>query len=212
VTFSDGQRGGLLGQGSVLLVTSYPNRTSPVLRGKWLLENILGTPPPPPPPGVPGLKESGENGKPVTVRARLEQHRKDPACAVCHVRMDPLGFALENFDAIGRWRTTGDGAPIDNSSVLPDGTSFQGVAGLRKILLGHGGQFARALTEKLMTYALGREVEYYDLPAIRQITRDAASSDYRWSSLIKGIVKSAPFQMSIVKTGQTEDKSRRSAE
>jgi mono/diheme cytochrome c family protein len=197
VDFSDDRRGGLLGQGSILTVTSYGNRTSPVLRGKWLLEMILGTPPPPPPPDVPPLKEKGESDHPMSVRERLEQHRQNPACASCHVRMDPLGFALENFDAIGKWRNTEDGVPIDASAALPDGTKFEGVTGLRTLLLSHREQFVGTFTEKLLTYALGREVEYYDLPAVRKITRGA--SDSRWSSIILGIVNSVPFQMSIAR-------------
>jgi hypothetical protein len=211
VEFSDGRRGGLLGQGSILTVTSYGNRTSPVLRGKWLLEMILGTPPPPPPPDVPPLKEKGEIDHPLSVRERLEQHRQNPACASCHVRMDPLGFALENFDAIGKWRNSEDGVPIDASAALPDGTKFAGVAGLRKLLLSHPDQFAGTFTEKLLTYALGREVEYYDLPVVRKITREAAASDYRWSAIILGIVKSVPFQMSITRNaGVDEAQTRRS--
>jgi hypothetical protein len=196
VTLDHGDRGGLLGQGSILTMTSYANRTSPVLRGKWLLDNVLGTPPPPPPPDVPSLKDKGEDGKALSVRERMEAHRKNPACAVCHVRMDPLGFALENFDAIGKWRTVGEGGtPIDSSSTLPDGTPLEGVEGLRKLLLSHGEDFVGTVTEKLLTYAVGRAVEYYDLPAIRHIIRDAAPNDYRWSSVILGIVHSAPFQM-----------------
>jgi hypothetical protein len=198
------RRGGLLGQGSILTITSYGNRTSPVLRGKWLLEMILGTPPPPPPPDVPPLKEKGENDHPMSVRERLEQHRQNPACAVCHVRMDPLGFALENFDAIGKWRTAEDGVPVDASAVLPDGTKFEGVAGLRNLLLSHREQFVNTFTQKLLTYALGREVEYYDMPAVRKITRDAAAGDYRWSDIILGIVKSVPFQMSITRAPEVQ--------
>jgi hypothetical protein len=197
VTFSDDTRGGLLGQGSILMVTSYPTRTSPVLRGKWLLENILGTPPPPPPANVPPLQENGEGAsKPLSVRERMEQHRKNPVCASCHARMDPLGFALENFDAVGRWRTTSEaGTPIDASGVLPDGTKFEGPADLRKALLNRREEFVGTVTEKLLTYALGRGVDYRDRPAIRTIMRGAAPTDYRWSSLILGIVESTPFQM-----------------
>jgi uncharacterized protein DUF1592/uncharacterized protein DUF1588/uncharacterized protein DUF1585/uncharacterized protein DUF1587/uncharacterized protein DUF1595/cytochrome c len=195
VAVTDGIRGGLLGQGSILTVTSYPNRTSPVLRGKWLLETILGSPPPPPPPDVPALKESGPDGEAHSVRERLEAHRKNPACSVCHVRMDPLGFALENFDALGKWRTS-DGAPIDASASLPDGTQFQGATGLRQLLVRHQDDFVRTFTQKLLAYALGRGVEYYDLPAVRQIARDAAAQGYRWSSIITGIVRSTPFTMS----------------
>jgi mono/diheme cytochrome c family protein len=196
VTFADGVRGGLLGQASVLTATSYPNRTSPVVRGRWLLENMLGAPPPPPPPDVPALKESGAEGQPKSVRERLEMHRQNPTCAACHVRMDPLGFSLENFDALGKWRTVSDGAPIDASGSLPDGTQFEGVVGLRNLLLSHRDDFVRTLTEKMLAYALGRSVEYYDLPVVREVARGAAPGDYRWSAVILGIVQSAPFTMS----------------
>jgi hypothetical protein len=196
VTFQDGIRGGLLGQASILAVTSYPNRTSPVVRGRWLLENMMGAPPPAPPPDVPVLKESGVDGAPRSVRERLEAHRKDPGCAVCHVRMDPLGFSLENFDALGKWRTTSDGAPIDASGSLPDGSRFQGVVGLRTLLLSHREDFVRTFTEKLLAYAVGRGIEPYDLPAVRTIAKDSASDDHRWSSIIMGIVRSTPFSMS----------------
>jgi hypothetical protein len=196
VTFDDGIRGGLLGQGSVMTVTSYPNRTSPVVRGKWILENMLGAPPPPPPPDVPALKEGGGGDQLRSVRERMEAHRQNPGCAVCHVRMDPLGFSLENFDALGKWRTVSDGAPIDASASLPDGTAFQGVAGLRALLVAHREDFVRTFTEKLLSYALGRGTEYYDLPAVRTIVRNAEAEDHRWSSLILGVVKSQPFTMS----------------
>lgn len=194
VTLSDDRRGGLLGQGSILTVTSYANRTSPTIRGKWVLENILGTPPPPPPPNVPSLKDNQET-KALTMRQRMEQHRANPACAVCHTRMDPLGFALENFDGLGKWRTADGNSHIDPSGVLPDGANFQGPAGLRKVLLTKRDEFAATITEKLLTYALGRAVEYYDEPAVREILREAAPNNYRWSSLVLGIVKSTPFQM-----------------
>jgi len=198
VTLPDDARAGLLGQASILTVTSYATRTSPVVRGKWLLENILGSPPPPPPANVPPLKENGEGGAaPTSVRQRLEEHRKNPVCASCHVRMDPLGFALENFDATGRWRASEAGVPIDASGVFPDGTTFTGPAEFRKVLLSHREQFVATLTEKLLTYALGRGVEYYDMPAIRKILREAAPGDYRWSSLILGIARSRPFQMRV---------------
>jgi hypothetical protein len=200
VTLSGEDRGGLLAQGSVLMATSYPNRTSPVIRGKWLLDNILGMPPPPPPPDVPALKESGANGRATSVRQRMEEHRKNPACASCHVRMDPLGFALENYDAIGKWRGTSDGAPVDASAAFPDGTQFEGMVGLRKLLASHRQDFVAVFTEKFLTYALGRELEYHDIPAVRKITQEAAAGDYRWSSIIAGIVKSLPFQMSIVRS------------
>src|SRR5439155_7236691 len=160
VELKDDTRSGLLGQGSILTVTSYGNRTSPVLRGKWLLEMMLGTPPPPPPPDVPPLKEKSESDHPLSVRERLEQHRQNPACASCHVRMDPLGFALDNFDAIGRWRTKSDGIPIDSSSVLLDGTKIDGVPGLRKFVVDHRDDYVTTFTSKLLTYALGRSVDY----------------------------------------------------
>ena len=197
ITVTDENRKGLLGQGSVLTVTSYASRTSPTLRGKWLLENILGSPPPPPPANVPSLKDRGENGQILSVRQQMERHRANPACSVCHARMDPLGFALENFDAIGQWRTSSgaDNTPVDSSGVLPDGTKFNGPADLRKILLKHPQDFATTVVEKLLTYALGRGVEYYDEPAVRRILRESAPGNYRWSSLILGVVQSAPFQM-----------------
>src|SRR6267143_141931 len=199
VSFTDGVRGGLLGQASVLTVTSYPNRTSVVLRGKWLLANILGAPPPPPPADVPSLKDPGQDGQPRSLRDRMEQHRNNPACAGCHQRMDPLGFSLENFDALGNWRTAADGEKVDASASLPDGTTFEGVAGLRKLLVNHKDDYVRTLTEKLLAYSIGRGIEYYDLPAIRRIVRESAPSDHRWSSLVLGIVRSTPFSMGIVK-------------
>jgi mono/diheme cytochrome c family protein len=192
-----GARRGLLGHGSILTVTSYANRTSPVLRGKWLLDNILGAPPPPPPPNVPALREIGEDGvPPSSVRERMEQHRRNPVCASCHAQMDPLGFALENFDAIGRWRTASEGAtPIDASAVLPSGTTIAGPAELAHALAAQPDLFASTVVEKLLTYALGRGVEYYDAPAVRTIVRAAAVRGYRWSALISGVVASAPFRM-----------------
>ena len=197
VTFStDQQRGGLIGQGSLLMVTAYPNRTSPVLRGKWVLDSLLGTPPPQPPPNVPSLKDRGENGRPASVRERLEEHRKNAVCATCHSQMDPLGFALENFDAIGKWRTTSEaGSPIDASGALPTGVHFEGPQGLRALLLSRREQFVNTVTEKLLSYALGRGIEYYDLPSVRKIVRDSTPNEYSWSSTILGIVKSAPFLM-----------------
>ena len=195
VTLTDENRRGLLGQASILMVTSYSTRTSPTLRGKWLLENVLGAPPPPPPPNVPSLEDRGADGKILSVRQAMEKHRSNPVCATCHGRMDPLGFAMDNFDAIGQWRDLEAGKPIDSSGVLPDGTKFQGSGELRKLLSSHPEQFATTITEKLLTYALGRGVEYYDEPAVRKIVREAGTSDYRWSSIIAGIAKSTPFQM-----------------
>jgi Protein of unknown function (DUF1592)/Protein of unknown function (DUF1588)/Protein of unknown function (DUF1585) len=197
VKVTDDGRRGLLGQASILTVTSYPTRTSPTLRGKWLLENILGSPPPAPPNNVPSLEDRGADGQILSVREQMEAHRKNPACASCHAPMDPLGFALENFDAIGEWRTTsGSGStPIDASGVLPDGTKFNGPAELRKILLDRRQQFVSTVTEKLLMYALGRGLEYYDAPTVRKVVRDAEPGDYRWSSLISKIVASTPFQM-----------------
>ncbi len=196
VTFDDtSQRGGVLGHGSILTLTSYGNRTSPVIRGKWLLDNIFGQPPPPPPPNIPALPETGEQTR-LSMREQMERHRANPACAVCHVRMDPLGLALENFDATGAWRsTTEGGTPIDASGSLPDGTRFDGLAGLRRLGVSHRDEFVTTVTEKLLTYALGRGLEHYDMPAVRTILRGAAPSDYRWSSLILGVVRSIPFQM-----------------
>ena len=189
------RRRGLLGHGSILAVTSYGNRTSPVLRAKWLLDNLLGTPPAPPPPDIPPLPAGGGAGEPRTVRERLAQHRANPACAACHAPMDPLGFALENFDAIGRWRTSDAGFPVDASAVLADGlTTFDGPAGLRRVLLDRSEQFVETVAEKLLVYALGRGVEHHDRPVIRAIVR-AAEDDHRWSALILGIVESAPFRM-----------------
>ena len=191
----DHPRGGLLGHGGLLMVTSYPNRTSPVVRGKWLLETLLGAPPPEPPPNVPGLPDRGEGGEPASVRDRLERHRANPACAGCHAPMDPLGFALENFDAIGLWRATSEaGQPIDASATMPSGEAFEGPAGLRRVLLSRGEDFAATVTEKLMAYALGRGLEYTDRPAVRRILREAADDDYSWSSIVLGIVESTPFQ------------------
>ena len=193
----DSVRAGLLGHGSILTVTSQPDRTSPVVRGKWVLENFLGTSPPPPPPNVPDLKSSVEPGSVLTMRERMVAHRANPACAGCHAMMDPIGLSLENFDAVGRFRTIGEsGGPIDASGGFPDGTRFTGAAGLREALVARREQFATTLTEKLLTYALGRGVEYYDQPAVRAIVRDAASRDYRFASaLVAGVVRSTPFQM-----------------
>ena len=193
----DTTRKGLLGHASILTVTSYANRTSPVLRGKWLLENLLGAPPPPPPPNVPALRELDEEGvPPSSVRERMELHRANPVCASCHAQMDPLGFALENFDAIGRWRTTSEGGTlIDATAVLPNGDTISGPGDLARVFLDQPDLFTSTVVEKLLTYALGRGVEYYDAPAVRSIVRRAAASQYRWSSLISGIVTSEPFRM-----------------
>jgi hypothetical protein len=196
VALTDPNRGGLLGQGSILTVTSYPNRTSVVQRGKWILENLLGTPPPPPLPGVSQLQPQNHDGKLLTIRQQMEQHRTDPVCASCHVRMDPLGFALENYDGVGKWRVKDVGVVIDASAALPDGTRFTGPAGLRQALLnGHRDDYLQTVTEKLLMYALGRGLEYYDKPTVRRIVREAAGDNYRMSSLITAIVTSTPFQM-----------------
>jgi len=196
VAVTDPNRGGLLGQGSILTVTSYPNRTSVVQRGRWIMENLLGTPPPPPPPDVPELKPHGKDGKLLSMREQMEQHRVNPTCSACHSRMDPIGFALENYDAIGRWRAKDAGSPIDATGKLPDGTQFDGPAGLKKLLLSrYREDFVSTVTEKLLIYALGRGLEYYDKPAVRSITKKAAGNDYRVSALITAIVESTPFQM-----------------
>jgi hypothetical protein len=191
----ESERGGLLRQGSVLTVTSYATRTSPVIRGKWVLENLLGTPPPPPLPNVPALKDNTVAAN-LSVRARLAEHRANAACASCHNLMDPIGFSLENFDAIGRWRTTEDGLPIDATGGLPDGSKFDGIAGLEDALAKRPDLFVNTLTEKLLTFALGRGVETYDAPAVRKIVREAKANDYRISTIIIGIINSTPFTMS----------------
>jgi hypothetical protein len=167
------------------------------MRGRWLLANILGAPPPPPPPDIPALKDAGVEGQPRSLRERMEMHRKNPACASCHQRMDPLGFALENFDALGKWRTSSDGAPIDASASFPDGTRFDGVSGLRELLVSHMEDFVRTLSGKLLAYAIGRGLDYRDMPAVRGIARDAESAGHSWSSIITGIVKSTPFRMAV---------------
>jgi mono/diheme cytochrome c family protein len=193
---SDSVRRGLIGQGSILTDTSRPNRTSPVIRGKWILENIFGAPPPPPLPNVPQLKEERDPAKILSMREQMAQHRANPVCASCHAQMDELGFALENFDAIGEWRDAdAAGRPIDAAAKLPDGTTFTGPVGLRKVLLKHSDDFLTTLTEKLLTYALGRGLEAADAPAVRLIKREAAPTAYRFASLVQGIVTSTPFQM-----------------
>ena len=188
-------RGGLLRQGSILTVTSYADRTSPVIRGKWILGNLMGVAPPPPPNGVPKLTEVHGVEQPVSMRERMSQHRADPVCAGCHKLMDPAGFAMENYDAVGRWRTHENGKPIDASGGLPDGSSFSGVDGLQKALMNRPEAFVGTMTEKLMTYSLGRGVTYADAPAVRKIVRDSRENGYHFSSLVLGIVNSAPFQM-----------------
>jgi hypothetical protein len=195
VTLTDPNRFGLLGQGSILTVTSYATRTSPVVRGKWIMENILGSAPPPPPPNVPPLKENSVASKPLPVRLRLEEHRKNPACASCHTMMDPIGFALENFDGTGAWRIHDSGADIDATGKLVDGTKVNGPISLRQALVDHSDAFFRTFTEKLLTYALGRGIEYYDMPVVRAIDRQAARNENRFSSFVLGIVESVPFQM-----------------
>jgi mono/diheme cytochrome c family protein len=193
---ADSPRGGLLGQGGILMATSYPNRTSPVIRGKWILENVFGAPPPPPPPNVPDLKDERDPRKVLPMREQMAAHRANPACAACHAQMDQLGFALENFDAIGEWRDLyPSGAKVDASAQLPDGTKFNGPAELRKVLLAHSDEFLTTVTEKMLTYALGRGLEASDMPAIRKIKREAEANNYRFGALIHGIVTSTPFTM-----------------
>jgi hypothetical protein len=197
ITVTDDNRRGLLGQGAILAVTSYPNRTSPVLRGKYILENILGTPPPSPPANVPPLKETGEDGKALSLKALMEQHRSNPACATCHRVMDPLGFSLENFDATGKWRVREAAGVVDASGQLADGTPVDGPAALRQAILKHPEQFVRTMTEKMLTYGLGRGLEYYDMPVVRAIARDAAAHHNRFSAIVLGIVRSTPFRMKM---------------
>jgi hypothetical protein len=198
VTLTDEARFGLLGHASILTVTSYPNRTSPVLRGKWVMENVLGTPPPPPLPDVPALDENAPGLAARSVRERLAAHRENPICATCHDVMDPLGLALENFDAVGRWRTVEPGGVIDASGQLADGTAVNGPVSLRHALETRREQFVEVIVEKLLTYALGRGVDYRDMPTIRSIVREAEADDFRFSSLILSIAKSTPFRMRMV--------------
>mgnify|MGYP003345988770 CR=1 FL=1 len=203
----DTHRGGLLGQGSILLLTSYSTRTSPVLRGKYILENLLASPPPPPPPNVPSLStENKQSGEALSLREAMQQHRAAPACANCHARMDPIGFAMENFDAVGQWRDHDAGKNLDVSSTLADGTVVNGMDGVKKLVLANPERFAGAIAEKLLMYALGRNVQYYDAPAIRKVLRDSASGNYKFSSLVLGVVQSAPFQMRAVKAPQAQAK------
>ena len=192
----DSVRGGLLGQGSILTLTSYSTRTSPVLRGKWVLENLLDSAPPPPPPNIPALKTEGkEPGQTLSMREAMTLHRASPACAGCHARMDPIGFAMENFDAVGRWRDKDGNTPIDASGQFPDGTKFNGIAGLKQLLVSHPEQFINTVASKLLMYAIGRNLQYYDQPAVRTIVRNAEPHNYTFTSLIIGVVESAPFQM-----------------
>jgi uncharacterized protein DUF1592/uncharacterized protein DUF1588/uncharacterized protein DUF1587/uncharacterized protein DUF1585/uncharacterized protein DUF1595/cbb3-type cytochrome c oxidase subunit III len=197
IQITDPARRGLLGQASILTVTSYPNRTSPVQRGKWILTNILGVPPTPPPPNVPALKDNAEGSQPKSLRERMEAHRADAVCAGCHKVMDPVGFALENFDAVGHWRAADEGAKIDPSGTLFNGDHIDGAVGLREALTSRPNVFVGVMTEKLLTYALGRGVEYYDMPVVRRIVHDAAAHDYKFSELVMGVVKSTPFQMKV---------------
>ena len=195
ITLADPNRFGLLGEGGLLTVTSYGNRTSRVLRGRFLLETILGTPPPPPPPNIPALKENEAGATPRTIRELLEQHRANPTCASCHRVMDPLGFALENFDAVGAWRSSDHGNPVESDTTLADGSPVDGPASLRQALMKAPDQFLRTMTERMLTYALGRSLTPADMPAVRGIIRDAAGSRYRLSAIVLGVVRSVPFRM-----------------
>ncbi len=212
VPLTDPNRAGLLGHGSVLTVTSYATRTSPVVRGKYLLDNILGAPPPPPPPNVPALEEAAGGEEPASMRELMAAHRRNAACATCHRRMDPLGFALENFDGIGRWRTMDGATPIDASGALPDGTAFDGPAEFRAALVERREEFVRTFTEKLLTYALGRPVGHQDMPAVRAILRAAEPGGYRWSSLILGVVDSPPFRMRAARVDSAGSEGERRAQ
>jgi hypothetical protein len=197
VQIPEPNRRGILGQGSILLLTSVADRTSPVQRGKWVMEVLLGTPPPPPPPNVPALEETkdADGTRVLSVRERMETHRKNPACNSCHRVIDPLGLALENYDPTGAWRIKDNEVPVDSTGDLYDGTKMAGPAGLRAALLKHKDAFLLSFTESLLTYGVGRRVEYYDMPAIRTIIRDAARNDNRFSSFVLGVVKSPAFQM-----------------
>lgn len=211
VTFPPGSsRGGLLGQGSLLTITSYANRTSPVNRGKWVLENLLNAAPPPPPPNVPALKTEGADPtKTLTMREAMVQHRANPACFSCHARMDPIGFAMENFDAVGRWRDRDGGNPIDSSGAFPSGEKFDGMAGLKKVLLSHPEDFVTTVTEKLLMYAIGRNVQYFDEPAVRAIVKAGAPDNYTFASLVLGVLKSPPFQMREVELKKEDSLAKR---
>ena len=192
----ESHRAGLLGQGSILTVTSYAARTSPVLRGKYVLDNLLASPPPPPPPDVPSLAtEDKTDGAPLTLREAMIRHRADPVCAGCHAKMDPIGFALEHYDAVGRWRDDDAGMPIEPKSELADGRVIDGPEGVQAFLTSRPELFVSALTEKLMMYALGRNVQYYDAPAVRAVVHAAAERNYEFSAIVEGIVASVPFQM-----------------
>jgi hypothetical protein len=197
VALTDPNRYGLLGQASILTVTSQPNRTSPVLRGKWILENVLGTPPPSPPANVPPFPENEAGKVPRSVRERLENHRKNPVCASCHSIMDPIGLGLENFDAIGQWRTREPGGAVDASGHMANGKPIDGPVSLRDAVTADPEQFVRVFTAKLMTYALGRGLEYYDMPTVRGIVADAARDGYKFSAVVTGIVESVPFRMRV---------------
>jgi hypothetical protein len=188
-------RRGLLGQASILTVTSYPNRTSPVERGKWILTNLLGVPPQPPPPNIPPLPDNGADGKVLSLRERMERHRANPVCAGCHRVMDPIGFSMENFDGIGRWRAKEDGLVIDASGTLFTGARLDGVNALRQEMTKRPEVFVGVLAERMLTYGVGRGLEYYDMPAVRKIVQDARSTNFRFSSIVLGVVRSVPFQM-----------------
>jgi hypothetical protein len=196
VPVTEDARRGLLGRGAILAVTSHAERTSPVLRGKWVLENLLGYPVPPPPADIPPLN-TAQGDVPKTLRQQMELHRASPVCASCHRVMDPIGFALENFDTVGAWRSKEPGGPIDSSGQLADGTKIDGVIGLRNAIVAQPEMFVRTMTEKMLTYALGRGVEGYDMPVVRQIVKDAAKDNYRFSSIVRGIVQSTPFTMRV---------------
>lgn len=187
---ADQARRGLFGHGSILTSTSNANRTSPTVRGKWILANLIGMPPSPPPAVVPPLKENPDGATPANIRAQMEEHRTNAVCASCHKLMDPLGFAMENFDAVGSWRMREHGSPIDASGQFLDGAKLNGVEGLRQVLVSHPDIFVGTLTEKLLTYALGRGLDYFDMPAVRKIVRESASRNYRFSTLVVGIVNS----------------------
>jgi len=197
VPVTDDARRGLLGHGSILTVTSHSDRTSPVVRGKWILENLMGAPPPRPPPNVPPLREGKDLTRPMTMRQRMEEHRANPVCASCHKMMDPLGFALENFDAVGAWRVKEARVPIDTAGQFVDGSTIDGPIALRQAILRRPDNFVTTFTEKLLTYALGRGLDYRDMPTVRAIVRDSSRQNYRFSTLVQGIVGSAPFQKRI---------------